>query len=144
MKLWLTSFVRTGYPSAQWRKEGFRVLMKIHDSHYEVPSCIHFSNSITPDLYASTKGKVAQLLSKVKCFADTTDLWSSKGLKPYLGYTVHFINEEKKIQSIAMSTSFLPEDHSADNIADALKETLEEWKSGPAPPYFKWSSWLHE
>ena len=28
----------------------------------------------------------------------------------------------------ALSTSFLPEDHTTDNIADALQETLDEWK----------------
>ena len=60
----------------------------------------------------------------------TADLWSSihVGLKLYLGYTVHFIDEEQKLQSVALSTSFLLEDHTGDNITDALKETLEEWK----------------
>ena len=109
-------------------KEGFRALVGTLDNRYEVPSRVHFSNSIIPELYVSTKGKVAQLLSKVKRFAGTTDLWSSIGLKPYLGYTIYFVDEEWKLQSVALSTSFLPEDHTTDNIADALQETLDEWK----------------
>ena len=68
-------------PICTVEKEGFRELMKTLDSRYEVPSRIYFSNSIIIDLYTSTKGKVAQLLSKVKCFAGTTDLWSRIGFK---------------------------------------------------------------
>ena len=67
-------------PIYTMEKEGFRALLRTLDSRYEVPSRVHFSNSIIPELYASTKGRVAQLLSKVKCFAGTTDLWSSIGL----------------------------------------------------------------
>ena len=101
---------------------GIRELMKTLDPRYELPSCVHFSKTIIPDLYASTKAKVARSLSNIKFFAGTTDLWSSVGLTPHLG--IHFIDEEWELQSIALSTSFLPQDHNASNIADALRETL--------------------
>ena len=113
-------------------KEGFRELMTTLDPRYELPSRVHFSKTIIPDLYASTKAKVARSLSNVKFFAGTTDLWSSVGLTPYLGYTIHFIDEEWELQSIALSTSFLPQGHDASNIADALRETLDEWKLNSA------------
>lgn len=109
-------------------KEGFRKLVRALDCRYEIPSRTHFSNSIIPELFMSTKVQVRQQLSKVAYFAGTTDLWSSVGLTPYLGYTIHYINEDWKLESIALSCSFIHEDHTAENISDALVETLTEWK----------------
>ena len=108
-------------------REGFRKLVRTLDCRYEMPSRTHFSNSIIPELYTTTKASLRQRLRKVSYFAGTTDLWSSVGLTPYLGYTIHFINEDWKLESIALSCSFMPEDHTAVNIADAMVETLTEW-----------------
>ena len=53
-------------------KEGFRSIIKTLDRQYELPSRVHFSVSVTPDLYASTKKKVAKQLAGVKFFAATS------------------------------------------------------------------------
>ena len=41
-------------------KPGFRLMVKKLDSRYEIPSRAHFSRSIIPDLYTSTKQKVTR------------------------------------------------------------------------------------
>ena len=69
-------------------------MVKALDSQYELPNCVHFSQSVIPDLYASTRVKAAEQLAGVDFFAATADLWSSLGLKPYLGYTLHYIDKE--------------------------------------------------
>ena len=49
----------------------------------------------------------------------TIYMWSSYTGEPYLSYTVHFLDNEWKLKSHCLQALYLPEDHTADNIADA-------------------------
>ena len=98
-------------------------MIKTLDSQYRLLSHVHFSESVISDLYASIKEKVAKQLGGIKSFAATTDMWSSIGLRPYIRYTFHYIDNEFTLQSPSLSTSFLPEDHNASILGD---ETPEE------------------
>ena len=44
-----------------------------------------------------------------------------------MSFTLHFVDEDWELQSLAFSASFLPEDHTADVLVDTLKETMHEW-----------------
>ena len=46
-------------------------------------------------------------------------------------YYSHYITQEWDLESIALSISFLPDDHTAAVISDALEETLKEWELSP-------------
>ena len=48
--------------------------------------------------------------------------------EPYLSYTVHFVGEDWKLESRCLQTLYLPEDHTGENIAVPLRETLESWE----------------
>ena len=61
-------------------------------------------------------------------FSATTDLWSSAGLKPYISYTIHFINANWKFQSKCLQTHYLPGDHTSEILADSLTTTMDLWK----------------
>ena len=122
---------KDGLPIYTVEKPGFKALLKTLDSRYELPSRAHFSRSVIPGLYAATKQKVAQKVACAKYFAATTDMWSSIGLTPYMSFTLHFINEDWELNSFALAAHFLPEDHIADCLVDALEETMSEWKLTP-------------
>ena len=66
-------------------------------------------------------------LSSVEYFSGTTDLWSSVGLKPYISYTSHYIDDQWQLQSKCLQTHFLPEDHTRDVLVDLLTTTFESW-----------------
>ena len=85
---------KDGLPIYTVEKPGFRSMVKKLDSRYEIPSRAHFSRSIIPDLYTSTKQKVTQEIAGLKFFAATTDMWSSIGMIPYMSFTLHFINQK--------------------------------------------------
>ncbi|XP_011408230.1 PREDICTED: zinc finger BED domain-containing protein 1-like [Amphimedon queenslandica] len=119
---------KDGLPIYTVEKEGFKELIRTLDSRYELPNRSHFTRNIIPELYSSTKEKVARRLCSVKYFAATTDIWSSIGLTPYISYTLHHITQDWDLESIALSISFLPDDHTAEVISDALEDTLQEWK----------------
>ena len=79
---------------------------------------------MTPALHSSTKEKVAIQLQAAEHFASTTDMWSSVGSKPYISYTVHFVNSKWQLQSIALSVHLLPQDHTDTIISEGLEEIL--------------------
>ena len=118
-------------PEFTVQKEGFQKMLKTFDHRYEIPSRSYFSRTAIPALFAVTKEKVANQLTKVEYFASTTDMWSSIGLKPYMSYTIHYINQDWELKSIALATHFLPEDHTGQVISEALEATLEEWGLSP-------------
>ncbi|KAJ8349334.1 hypothetical protein SKAU_G00244640 [Synaphobranchus kaupii] len=49
-------------------------------------------------------------------------------MMPYMSLTAHFIDSEWKLVLKCLTTSFHPENHSADNLAAVLQEQLQEWK----------------
>ena len=61
-------------------------------------------------------------------FSGTTDLWTSAVNDPYLTFTCHFIDRNWELQSFCLQTHYMPEDHTADNIQEALSDTLQVWK----------------
>lgn len=108
-------------------KEGFQRLVSTLDRKYELPGRKYFSQTAIPRLYADTRDTVMAELKSISWFSATTDMWSSRTMEPYMSYTVHFIDQEWCLRNRCLQTLFLPEDHTANNIMDALKATLESW-----------------
>jgi len=100
-------------------KHGFKRLIGTLDKQYELPSRKYFTKTAIPALYNK--------INNVRYFSTTTDLWSSEGMKPYLSYTIHFISNWK-LQSRCLQTSFMPEDHTGENLAESMKCSLEAWE----------------
>ena len=132
--LWTYCIVKDGLPLYTVEKEGFKTMLYEFDPRYELPSLNYISRVDVPDLYAViTKEQVVKKLSKVAYFASTTDMWSSTaGLMPFMSYTVHFINDDWELESISLDTHFLPEDHTAAILGEAMQSTLAEWNSNLA------------
>ena len=108
-------------------KHGFKWLISTLDKQYELPSRKYFTKTAIPALYNTTRDRVAAEINNVKYFSATTDLWSSEGMKPYLSCTIHFISNWN-LQSRCLQTSFMPEDHTGKNLAEAIKCSLELWE----------------
>ena len=119
---------KDGIPIHTVNKTGFKRLLNTFDRRYEIPSRNYFSETTLPVLYATVKEEIKQELSAVHHFSATTDLWSSVGMKPYMSYTVHFINEEWKPTNRCLQTQYVPDDHTGENLAEAMMLTLEAWE----------------
>ena len=107
-------------------KPGFKELVSIFDKQYELPSRKYFSQVAIPSLYTNTRDKIAEEISHLGYYSATTDLWSSEGMKPYLSYTIHYI-DNWEMKSRCLQTMFMPQDHTGENLADAMRSTLETW-----------------
>ena len=108
-------------------KQGFKRMIASFDERYELPSRKYFSRTAIPALYNLTREAVAVEVQQAEFFSATTDLWSSEGLRLYMSYTVHYINKEWKLLSKCLRTTFLPQDHTGENLAKAFTETLTSW-----------------
>ena len=47
-------------------------------------------------------------------------------MKPYLSYTIHYVDDDWALQSLCLQTLYLPEDHTASNLGEGL-EALRSW-----------------
>ena len=52
---------------------------------------------------------------------------SATGYRKPVSYLVHFVDEELKLQTKCLQTHFLPDDHTGENLAEAVGETLAGW-----------------
>ncbi|KAK6182220.1 hypothetical protein SNE40_009950 [Patella caerulea] len=107
-------------------KDGFKKMLKTFDSRYNLPGRKYFSAAI-PKLYQSTHDQVQEEISEALFFAGTTDLWSSRTMEPYMSYTVHYVDKDWNLQSRHLQTVFFPDDHTGENLAHGLKDTLDSW-----------------
>ncbi|KAK7918646.1 hypothetical protein WMY93_009930 [Mugilogobius chulae] len=57
----------------------------------------------------------------------TTDMWSSVGMTPYICLTVHYLTEDWKLKSLCLQTVFMPQNHTAENLAEVLQSAFSEW-----------------
>ena len=114
-------------PMYSVEKPGFRRMLATFDKRYEPLSRSYISKVAIPRAYNITKQRVVNDLSRIEYFLATTDCWSSQGMKPYLSYTIHYIDHEWAIKSCCLQTVYLPEDHTANNLAESLEETLRSW-----------------
>ena len=108
-------------------KDGFRKVIHAFDPQYQTPERKYFSQTAVPTLYTSVREKIVNELTLIKYFSSTTDMWSSETGEPYLAYTVHFIDRDWSLITRCLQALYLPQDHTADNIAEAITTTLSNW-----------------
>uniref|UniRef100_A0A803KSJ2 BED-type domain-containing protein n=1 Tax=Chenopodium quinoa TaxID=63459 RepID=A0A803KSJ2_CHEQI len=79
--------------------------------------------------YELEKDNVATLLRKAKGkIALTTDMWTADNQrKGYMAVTSHFIDNTWKLQSRIIRFLYVPAPHTAEVLADALKESIQSW-----------------
>ncbi|RXN30789.1 zinc finger BED domain-containing 1-like protein [Labeo rohita] len=102
-------------------------MIRAIDPRYEVPSRKYFTETEMPKLYAELRENVEKELCDLKYFATTTDLWSSRTMEPFLSLTIHYITDDWNLGSRCLQTSYFPAEHTAEEIAQGLKEALESW-----------------
>lgn len=108
--------------------EGFKKMVHEFDKRYALPSRHYFSRNVLPAMYEKCREKVAKQVLEADHFAATTDLWSSRTTEPYISLTVHFIDNDFNLKVKCLQTAFMPEDHTGQNIADVLRESLAQWR----------------
>jgi len=108
-------------------KPAFKSMLQKFDKQYELPGKTYFSETAVPKMYSTVKTSIKSELMNIDYFSATTDMWSSVNMTPYMSLTVHYLSTEWVLKSRCLETVFMPENHTSDNISDALRHTFEEW-----------------
>ena len=109
-------------------KLGFRQLVFKLNPRYQLPSRKHFTEYEVPKLYNHVRDFVVKpTITEAKHFSATTDLWTSAATVPFMTVTIHFIDNEWVLRSYCLSTFPLYEDHTGQNLADAITDVLANW-----------------
>ena len=78
-------------------------------------------------MYTEVRQSFADRLANVTHFALTSDMWSSRTCEPYMSVTVHFI-QDWEMKTACLQTSYFPQDHTGEHIAEALQDAIANWK----------------
>lgn len=108
-------------------KPGFTAMIKTLEPRYILPTRKYFSIKEIPQLYSEIRDQVQSEIANVTSFSTTTDMWSSRTSEPYMCLTVHYIDAEWRLHTKCLQTSYFPEDHTGEMIAQGLREALESW-----------------
>lgn len=109
-------------------RPGFQKLINVLEPRYKIPSKTTFSKNKVVKLYDSTRESVMEELSSIGFFSSTTDMWSSHSLIPYMGYTIHWIDSDWNLNTRNLGTRYVPENHTANNLAESMHDILSYWK----------------
>ena len=71
--------------------------------------------------------KISESIKNLEYYSITTDMWSSGKMKPCMAVTIHYVGKDWVLQSHCLQTLFVPEDHTAENLAPVLRNILESW-----------------
>ncbi|KAM4557777.1 E3 SUMO-protein ligase ZBED1-like [Odontesthes bonariensis] len=105
--------------------EGFRELMGFIEPGYRIPSRKTFTNRLEQQ-YAEKKAELKEKLASADV-ALTTDCWTALTTESYITVTCHYIEEDWQVKSAVLLTESFSDKHTADNLAEKLKESVDDW-----------------
>jgi len=73
------------------------------------------------------KDKVLKEFKDISFYSATTDMWSSSNMTPYMSLTVHYITDDCTLQSKCLETRYIPDNHTANILAENLQSALADW-----------------
>ncbi|XP_050065162.1 E3 SUMO-protein ligase ZBED1-like [Aphis gossypii] len=108
-------------------REGFQLYTRALCPSYKLPSRRTLTDRRIPDLYKETKLVFENILSNLSFFSLTTDCWTSVSNKPFMTVTCHYLNTEFKLDNVCLGCQELIENHTSENLSDALQLMLLEY-----------------
>ncbi|XP_022165454.1 zinc finger BED domain-containing protein 1-like [Myzus persicae] len=105
---------------------GFRSMIQLLDSRYEIPSRRSLGRTIIPRIFSTVQSKVEALLNEARHVAITTDIWTSMNTDSYLTMTVHFLSQTQ-LKTLVLCTKKLDCNHTGANICEIMREELNKW-----------------
>lgn len=106
----------------------FRNLLLTAEPRFTIPSRTTIRNSHLPTATQQMEEAMRQKLAHLSNVYLTIDLWTNRNMTSFLGITVHFIDEEWKLNSFVLATDSFKGRHTAENIAEAYDNVIEKYR----------------
>nr|XP_056719785.1 E3 SUMO-protein ligase ZBED1-like [Euleptes europaea] len=107
--------------------EGFGQMLGVLDPSYKPPDATSLAHTVLKDMYTQAKGKIWGLVRALPQCSLSVDLWRHSGTLTYLTLTVHYVDDCFEARARVLSSRPVPEEPSADSLAEALAEAAKEW-----------------
>ncbi|XP_025198007.1 zinc finger BED domain-containing protein 1-like [Melanaphis sacchari] len=108
--------------------EGFRNMVKLLDSRYQIPSRRALGRTIIPSIYSNVRNKVQTLLNDTSFIALTTDIWTSINTDSFLTITAHFFPKgQSQLKIVVLGTKKLDQSHTATHLEEIMTSELNRW-----------------
>lgn len=120
---WVTSDMR---PLNIVNDGGLQRVLHFLEPGFAVPSRTHIA-SIVKRKHADGVDELKSLLQGAEKVAITTDGWTSKAVRSFSTFTVHFLDSEWRLQSYVLGTRPLDGSHTAVNIATQFSDIVAEY-----------------
>lgn len=95
--------------------------------NYHLPSRHTMSKTLVPKKYEQTLIKCKLIIFKAHRVCLTTDCWTSRNNESFMAVTAHFITDDFFSKSMLLSCTSFSESHTSVNIAQELKNIMDEW-----------------
>lgn len=120
--------------------KGFCKLMNVVAPHYTLPSSIHFSNKVVPQLHQRVRSKVKESLENIEgnVVHCTADIWTRKfSTSSYLSLTGHWFVQNisgggavtHERASALLSMRVVDTEYTPAEILQHLHDVVEEWQT---------------
>lgn len=106
---------------------GFAQLMEFVEPEYRLPGRMTITRTLEKR-YEESRTSLREELKKARQVAITTDGWTSNTTESYCTITCHYTKlDQFRLKSVVLQTRALSERHTAENLADVLKKSVDEW-----------------
>ncbi|XP_042329280.1 E3 SUMO-protein ligase ZBED1-like [Sceloporus undulatus] len=107
--------------------EGFGQMLGVLDPSYKPPDAASLAHTVLKDMYTHVKGKVWELVRALPQCSLSLDVWCHSSSLTYLTLTVHYVDNCFEPRTCVLSSRPIPEEPSAESLAEALAEASKEW-----------------
>ncbi|CAI5789991.1 finger BED domain-containing 1-like [Podarcis lilfordi] len=107
--------------------EGFGQMLGVLDPNYKPPDAASLAHTVLRDMQTHVKGKIWELVRTLPQCSLSLDIWRHSNTLTYLTLTVHYVDDCFEARARVLSSRPIPEEPSADGLAEALSEAAKEW-----------------
>ncbi len=83
----------------------------------------------------AAKGRIGlkqRIKSEALFYCTTTDIWSSRALSAFIGFTTHYLTKEFELVSWSLEVQKFKGKHSEDRICEVLQKIISDWNLNKA------------
>ncbi|KAL4500702.1 hypothetical protein ABPG72_019936 [Tetrahymena utriculariae] len=127
-ELLLNWIIRTMQPLKAIERPQFIEFITYLQPKFKLFSSFKIKQKLT-QLYNTQKLNFKQYLQSFQGkFALTLDLWTAQTTDPYLGITLHYLNEDFEDISVYLDFNIFPHPHTSENIFRKVKKVLQDYE----------------
>ena len=119
--------IKCNLPPMIIEQPGFREFMKFIAPKWKPSSSRYMKTKTIPLLLSFVQRKINKMLNEIDSITITTDMWTDRRGKAFIGITGHFMNVDLMPQAALLDFIRFKGRHTAENIRNITENILDKW-----------------